>query len=279
MKGDSLGDRMKEYEGKESDRRLIPLIPVIARLDGKAFHTFTKDMKRPYDERFIALMKDTAGWIAQKTNACCAYVQSDEISLAWYSDDYNSQIFFDGRIMKMTSVLASLVSVHFNQLGLSYFDRYGNDSMWLFDVLSPVFDCRVWNVPTLSEGVNTFLWREQDAIRNSVEMAAQHYYSHNELMNKNNAKLQEMLFQKGVNWNDYPSDFKRGAYIQRRKVSRKYAVDELEKLPERHQARTNPDLEVERTEFRRLDMPPLGKIDNKIDVIFRGEDPIVNKND
>ncbi len=271
MKRDEFGNRMKSQEGRESDRTLIPQLPALARLDGKCFHSFTKDMERPYDERFINLMVATTKWLVEETNACFGYTQSDEISLAWYEPDYRSQIFFGGRIMKMTSVLASMATLIFNNSLQQFFgEPYG----YMLKQKFPLFDCRVWNVPNIDEGANVFLWREKDATRNSIQMAAQHHYSYKELMNKNTSELQEMLFQKGVNWSKYPSEFKRGTFIQRRKRFDKMTVEDIEKLPEHHEARKNPELNVERTEFRKLEMPPFGKVLNQTEVIFFGEDPI-----
>jgi len=266
---DALGDRMKEYEGRESNRTLIPLLPAMARLDGRAFHSFTKGMDRPYDDRMISLMVETTKSLVAETNAVCGYTQSDEISLAWLSKDYKNQIFFDGRIMKMTSILASLATLYFNTSIKHHFD----DPM-LYEEQYPVFDCRVWNVPNIEEGANVFLWREKDATRNSIQMAAQNQYSHKQLMNKNCSELQEMLFQKGINWNDYPDRFKRGTYIQRKKVKRKFFCDELEKLPKNHDVFKNPELEVERTDYVQLELPPLGRVINRAEVLFYGAEPI-----
>lgn len=265
---DALGDRMKMYEGIESDRRLIPLLPICARLDGKSFHSFCKGLKRPYDHRFSYLMTEVTKYLVEETNARIGYTQSDEISLVYYSPYIGSQVFFDGRTQKMTSVLSAMCSVKFNQLLPVYIPEKENKL--------PVFDCRVWNVPDLIETTNTMLWRELDATKNSISMAARTYYSNKELFKKNSSEKQELLHQKGINWNDYPSFFKRGTYIQRRKTIRKFTIEELDKLPSKHAARTNPNLEVERTEIRVIEMPPLSKVANRVDVIFGGADPVVN---
>jgi len=136
------------------------------------------------------------------------------------------------------------------------------------------FDCRVWNVPNRVEATNTVLWRERDATKNSISMAAREYYSHKETLGKSGTDLQEMLFQKGMNWNDYPAFFKRGTFIQRRIVTHKMTCEDLEKLPEKHQARRNPELEIERSDIRVLEMPSFGSVTNRVEVIFEGEDPL-----
>ena len=265
-----LGDRMKLYEGKESDRRFVPLLPVLARLDGRAFHSFTKGMKRPYDSTFRALMVNVAHGLIEETNALVAYIQSDEISLVWYSPDPESQIWFDGRIQKMTSQLAAHASVIFNLLLPSFFpDKAKNRDAGNY----PTFDARVWTTPTLEEAANCFLWRERDATRNSILSAGQAVFSHKQLHGKNTSTIQDMLHEAGINWNDYHPDFKRGTWLQKKRVVRPFTTDELDKLPERHHARMTPNLDVERWEIQRSNMPPFGTVTNRADVIFLGHSP------
>jgi tRNA(His) 5'-end guanylyltransferase len=103
-------------------------------------------------------------------------------------------------------------------------------------------------------------------------MAAQSVFSHKELMNKNGSDKQEMLFQKGINWNDYPTFFKRGTYIQRKRVLTPFTSEEIEKLPVKHNARKDPNYVIERWIVDRVDLPPLSKIENKSDVIIFGKD-------
>lgn len=265
-KNDPLGDRMKVYENAESDRKLIPLLPVIARLDGRGFSRFTKGLARPYDKRMSDLMIATTEYLVEETNARCGYTQSDEITLGFYEPDYKVELMFGGRIQKLVSTLASLATGFFNQ-NLSTFIPEKTRKL-------PTFDCRVFNVPNITEGANAFLWREKDATKNSISMAARHYYSHNQLMNKNGSQMQEMLFQKGVNWNDYPAFFKRGTYIQRRIETNKFTQEEIESLPPKHEARLNPNLEFERSVVKQLALPPLHTINNRAEVIFFGEDPL-----
>lgn len=266
MATSDLETRMKDYEAVSSGQRLMPLLPALARLDGKTFHSLTRNMGRPFDPRFSALMQDACGHLVQETGARCGYTQSDEITLAWFSTDPKSQIWFDGRVAKMTSILAAECSVYFNT---RFAEHFGGPPPF-----PALFDCRVWNVPTREEAANVFLWREQDATRNSVSMAAQSAYSHKELFCVPTNRMQEILFQKGINWNEYPDHFKRGSYFQRRTVKRKFTAEEMEALPPLHEARKNPDLEVERTEVRRLEMPPLGKVTNRPAVLLDGAEPV-----
>lgn len=265
---DNLGDRIKSYENQTCGIKLLPRIPVIARLDGKTFSTFTAGLKRPYDNRLSDLMIETTKYLVKETNANCGYTQSDEITLVWYSDSYESKIYFDRRLFKMLSDLAAMASVYFNRYLPNAIPEKGH--------LMPRFDCRVFNVPTIEEAANVFLWREFDATKNSISMAAQHYYSHLDLNKKNSSDKQEMLFLKGVNWNDYPSFFKRGSYIQRKRLLTKYSSSELEILPLKHNARTNPDLEIERYVISVLNIEPIATISNRADVILNGATPIKN---
>ena len=263
---ESLGDRMKLYESAEAGRRLMPLLPAIARLDGRPFHSFVRGLAKPFDKRLSDLMIDTAIFLVRETNAVIGYTQSDEITLAWVPEEFDSQIFFDGRVQKMTSMLAALCAVHFNRrlpafLPPEYAERL------------PVFDCRVWNVPTLEEAVNAFLWRELDTTKNSISMAARAYYDHADIHDKNGSEMQELLWRKGVNWNEYPAFFKRGTYIRRCIVKRAFTAAELDALPPKHAARSNPGLIVERTECVPLEMPPLAKVENRVGVLFREEEP------
>lgn len=268
MKDDDFGDRMKLYENQEAGRKFIPLLPIIARIDGRSFHTFTKGLNRPYDERLTQCMIETTKYLVEETNACIGYTQSDEISLAWYSNDIKSTIWFDGRIAKMTSQLAAQATIKFFTEIQARLPEYASRM--------PTFDARVWQVPTLTEGSNVFVWREQDAVKNSISMAAQSVYSHKVLMGKNGSQKQDMLMQKGINWNEYPAFFKRGTYVQRRKLERKFTTEELDKLPPKHLARTNPDLVVTRSVIDTMDFQPLTKMTNRNDVIFLGKDPIYN---
>lgn len=264
---DTLGDRCKMYEGAEADRRFMPLIPIVARIDGRSFSSFTNGMVRPYDKVMSDMMIATTKYLVEETGAAIGYTQSDEISLAWHSTDVRSQVWFDGRIMKMTSQLAAQATMIFNRLVNENYIRYYHRM--------PTFDARVWQVPNRTEAANMFVWREWDATKNSITMAASHYYSHAELQGKNGAEKQEMLFQKGVNWNDYPAFFKRGTYVQRRSVKKAFTAEELEKLPLKHAARTNPVLQVERNEVAILDLPIITTVVNREYVFFEGAKPIV----
>lgn len=262
---DDLGDRMKIYE-QSASTDLMPLLPTFARLDGRAFHTFTRTMERPFCQPFRDAMTELTTFLVQETSALIGYTQSDEITIGWYSRRYQSQIMFNGKLQKMVSILAALASAKFNRMVV---ERWPH----LADRL-PVFDCRVWNVPTHEEAANVFLWREQDATRNSLQMLARAHFSHNELIAKDSSELHDMLHSKGINWNDLPAELKRGTYVRRSIVMRKFTPEERARLPPRHQANVNPDLEVHRSECKVLPLPPLASIANRFEVLFEGAEPL-----
>lgn len=262
---DALGDRMKMYELAEAGRRFMPLLPILARVDGRCFSSFTRGMQRPYDPTMAEIMALVTVELVSETNAAMGYTQSDEITLTWHSLDPKSQVWFDGRIAKMTSQLGALATLHFYRLVAQRMPSWADRL--------PTFDARVWQAPNRTEAANVFLWREWDATKNSLTMAASEFYSHKELYGKNGADKHEMLHVKGINWNDYPPAFKRGAFVQRRRVIRPFTAAEIETLPEKHAARTNPALTVERWNIDVLAMPPFASVTNREDVIFEGADP------
>ena len=268
----SLADRMKAYEDIDCAQHLIPNLPVCIRVDGKAFHAWCRGLERPYDTRLQHVMDEVTAELVDMTDAVIGYTHSDEISLIlWNYGILNSDIYFHGRRDKLVSVLASAATWHFHRALLAYLPaKVGKLAL---------FDCRAWNILTPHEAINYLLWREQDATRNSISMAAQAYYSPKQLHGKNGKEMQEMLFQKGINWNDYDARCKRGAYWKRLLVSRPFTAAELTELPPKHEARTNPDLLVQRHVMSGLALPSLGKIANQYAVIFEGADPILRSED
>lgn len=263
---DALGERMKLYEMEHAGRKLLPLIPMLARIDGRSFSRFTRGLRRPYDPGLTNLFIETTKYLVRETNAVSAYTQSDEISLMWYNANPKSEPLFGARSQKLMSILSSMTTGYFvkhvtQYLPVAYADKY------------PQFDARVWNVPTTTEAANYFLWRELDATKNSLSMAAAEYYSHSELMHKNGSQKHDMLHARGINWNDYPASFKRGTYIQSRTYDHMFTPEEIQQLPPTHPAQANPALVVTRRQSEILDIPPLLKIANRVGVLFRKEKP------
>ena len=254
-----LGDRMKLYEGR-FQQDLCPLVPAIARLDGRAFHTFCSKMEKPFDVTFHNIMVGVAIHLVKETGARLGYTQSDEISLLYYSDTFDSQIFFDGNVIKMVSTMAAIASVYFNECA---------PEKWTSNK-RPTFDCRIANYP-IDEVANYFIWREQDAVRNSIQAAAQANFSHHSIQGLNCDQLQEKLWkEKGINWNDYSPAQKRGTYVRTTRVVTKFTTEELEKLPPKHHAHKNPELEFERHRVEIVELPILTKVKNRTEVVLYG---------
>lgn len=226
MSNDSLGDRMKSYE--DAYRMHLPIrMPVILRVDGKAFHTYTKGCKKPVDQGLVDCMNDTAIALCKNIQgAQIAYVQSDEISILLNNyKTIDTQAWFENNVQKMVSISASIASVTFTENSYKIWGFHDNAEGTGFEGMgytSPIikpayFDSRVFVLP--KEDVNNvFLWRQQDATRNSVQMLARTLYSHKQLDNKCNSELQDLCMKKGVNWNDCPTSQKRGRCIIKTKT-------------------------------------------------------------
>jgi tRNA(His) 5'-end guanylyltransferase len=262
---DALGDRMKAYENPKAKARFIPCVPIIARIDGRTFSKFTKGMKRPYDPLMTAAMINTTKHLVEHSGALIGYTQSDEITLIFHNEDHKSQIWFDGREQKMVSQLAA-------QATLAFYNEV-QQTMPKFASRMPTFDARVFQVPTKEEAVNCLIWREWDATKNSISMAAFELYSHKELHKKNGDDQLNMLFAKGINWNDYPPEFKRGTYVKRTTWEGKLEPWQLAELPEKHRARTDPDFKYVRASVEAVEVPPITKIMNRVAWVFDGEVP------
>lgn len=203
---DSLGDRLKTYERLSTSQTFIPNLPIYIRLDGRSFSKFTKGLERPYDENFSKLMIETTKFLVKELDATIGYTQSDEISLV-LKNQYGKGCIFNGRVDKLLSISAGLASAYFNKHLTKYLPSKTEEV--------PVFDSRAFNVPNEDEAANCILWREQDATKNSIQMAGHHYFSHKELHQKNTKTIREMLLKKEVVWEDYPNHFKYGTYVQR----------------------------------------------------------------
>lgn len=213
MEKDTLGDRMKAFEGVWG-QVLPPRMPVMLRLDGKAFHSYTKGLARPFCPELVEVMNITAQKLCKEIQgAQIAYVQSDEISIFVHNyKTYDAQAWFGGKIQKMVSVSAAIASATFTAESWRLRDP-GDTVPNKASLIRPAcFDSRVYVLPE-SEVCNAFIWRQQDATRNSIQMLARSLYSHRELDHKNTSQLQELCFQKGQNWNDIPTQQKRGRCV------------------------------------------------------------------
>lgn len=265
---DDLGIRMKENYEMRGRSYLTKRTPVIIRIDGRAFHTFTRGFNKPYDKLLMATMQETMKFLCENIQGCVlGYTQSDEISLLLI--DYKrleTDSWFDYQTQKVCSISASMATLAFNKIFneyssgidptvLGHFENFKNEEEYiendfkdelellkkfeLFDlcikdkekflhiikayikargdydigtiISGAMFDSRCFNIPP-EEVTNYFYWRQEDATRNSIQMAGQSYFSHKQLQNKSCNDIQDMLHEeKGINWNNYITDFKRGS--------------------------------------------------------------------
>lgn len=227
---DSLGDRMKCYENVTRNY-LTRRTPVIIRVDGKAFHSFTRGFKKPFDGIFVKSMQETMKYLCENIQGCVlGYTQSDEITLVIIDyEKIESCAWFDNNIQKMASISASMATLAFNKYFSAnvykYIEDYKKEHQLIFieednkyyntliDAIKKgaMFDSRVFTLPK-EEVVNCVIWRQQDATRNSINSVGQANFSHKQLQNKSCNDVQDMLMsEKGINWNDYTTTLKRGS--------------------------------------------------------------------
>ena len=229
---DDLGTRIKEFYETVPKTRLVRRMPVAIRLDGRAFHTFTRGFEKPFDELLIDCMQQTMKYLCENIQGCVlGYQQSDEITLILV--DYkklNSDAWFDYEVQKVCSISASMATMAFNKFFNEkvrernikfYRDNYSDTNSIPTDTIGityskaaqtgAMFDARCFNVPK-EEVTNLIYWRQLDATRNSIQMVGQANFSHKELQNKSCNEIQDMLMlEKGINWNDFPTYQKRGS--------------------------------------------------------------------
>ena len=216
---DDLGKRMKEFYEQVPKTRLVRRMPVMIRIDGKAFHTFTRGFQKSFDDILIKSMQETMKYLCENIQGCVfGYTQSDEITLVLV--DYKkltSSAWFDYEVQKMCSISASMATMAFNRVfSFNIFEVAGLDNTLLetyrkASEKGAMFDSRCFNVPK-EEVTNFVYWRQLDATRNSIQMVGQANFSHKQLQGKSCNMIQDMLFtEKGINWNDLPVVKKRGS--------------------------------------------------------------------
>lgn len=243
MDRSDLANRMKKYE-LVSKSVLINRIPVIIRLDGRAFHTFTRGFQRPFDDVLIKTMRDTMKYLCENIQGCVlGYTQSDEISLVLIDyKNLNSSAWFDYEVQKLCSIAASMTTMAFNKAfrdnveNLYYNTKvlmtYEEERKW-YDLYESkfdkaMFDARCFNIPK-EEVTNCIYWRQLDATRNSIQMLGQANFSHKELQNKSCNDIQDMLMlQKGINWNNLETYKKRGSCCIKKSI--KYVDNYLQQI-------------------------------------------------
>jgi tRNA(His) 5'-end guanylyltransferase len=276
---DELGIRMKTYYEQIPKTKLMRRTPVAIRIDGKAFHTFTKGFQKPFDEVLIKSMQKTMKYLCENIQGCIlGYHQSDEITLILVDyKNLNSDAWFDYEVQKMCSIAASMATMAFNKFFYKAVEDWGYNNLpdWscggtnqpvdekLLKLANTyckarekgaMFDARCFNIPK-EEVTNLIYWRQLDATRNSIQMVGQANFSHNDLHGKSCNAIQDMLLtEKDINWNDFPTHQKRGSCCVKSHTTITAAT-------------VFENGEVETTSIDR----PHWHIDNKIP-IFKGED-------
>lgn len=240
---DDLGLRMKTFYEEIPKTKLMRRCPVAIRIDGKAFHTFTRKFQKPFDEILIESMQKTMKYLCENIQGCVfGYTQSDEITLVLV--DYKkltSAAWFDYEVQKVCSIAASMATMAFNRnfrdtIDLVYDQEFRDLSLnkepdksqkddynkkfeeleekyekYYSQIDKAMFDARCFNIPK-EEVANLIYWRQLDATRNSIQMVGQANFSHKELQNKSCNQIQDMLMvQKNINWNNFPTYQKRGS--------------------------------------------------------------------
>lgn len=244
MDTSALAKRMKKYEVVPKNT-LMRRTPVIIRVDGRAFHTFTKGFQKPFDDVLMRVMQDTMKYLCENIQGCVfGYTQSDEITLILI--DYkklNSEAWFDYEVQKMCSIVASMTTMAFNRLFMYEYEEFNrwiyegsptdedkrlNDVYYNAMCKGAMFDARAFNLPK-EEVTNNIYWRQLDASRNSIQMVGQANFSHRELLNKTCDQIQDMLMtQRGINWNDIGTSYKRGSCCVRNRRFISTSVDGAE---------------------------------------------------
>lgn len=237
MDRSDLASRMKSFYEEVSKTRLLRRIPTVIRIDGRAFHTFTKGFVQPFDDVLIDSMHETMKYLCENIQGCVlGYTQSDEITLILTDyKELTSDAWFNYEVQKVCSIAASMATMAFNNifskyvkgfdLALAYNDNGidTEENRKLYEIYNKaakrgaMFDARCFNIPK-EEVTNLIYWRQLDASRNSVNMVGRAYFSHKELLNKSCSQIQDLLMTRGINWNNYPTYQKRGACCVKREI-------------------------------------------------------------
>jgi tRNA(His) guanylyltransferase len=223
---DNLGSRAKQFESVGTMDKLVSNCPILARMDGRAFHSFARHLKKPYDPGMSRSMIETTKYLVDNFNADLGYTQSDEITLYWKNNTPEVQLMFSGRTHKWVSSLASSATIKFYKNVLLNLPAKSGDD--------PTFDARVWQVPTENDALEVFMWREMDATKNAVSMAASSFYRESILNGKTMKERIQMLHEAGIDFNKYPDFFKRGTFVRKMKVETLLTNEEWESIPDRH---------------------------------------------
>jgi tRNA(His) guanylyltransferase len=254
---DDFGDRMKAYEAVEAGRRLDVTLPICARIDGRRFSRFTRGFQKPFDPDLSRAMRETCAFLVEHTHARIGYVQSDEISLVWQAEEPGSSIFFDGRVQKMCSVLAALATAKFaSAMAATHPEEVAKRV--------PVFDARVWQVPSREEAANVLLWRSQDSRRNGVLAVGHHYLSAKQMHGKSRTGVRAMLDDMGVDFRKFAYTDLYGEFYQRVTGELPMSEAELVVIPEKYR----PTEPVLRSFVEPIGIGYFGEVKDRVGLVF-----------
>ena len=237
---DDLGTRMKTFYESTPKIHLMHRCPVAIRLDGRAFHTFTKGFQKPFDKILMKSMQETMQYLCENIQGCVfGYTQSDEITLILVDyKNLTSTAWFDYEVQKVCSIAASMATMAFNKFFYENVFQYnGMASIDMSDKEYPykevyakaikngaMFDARCFNIPK-EEVANLIYWRQLDAMRNSVQAIGQANFSHKKLQGKSCANIKEMLKEKGIDWDSFPLECQRGSCCIKKDTSKSWIID------------------------------------------------------
>jgi len=221
----TISDRIKRYELSSNGFLLLRGF-IIIRVDGRAFHTFTRKFKKPFDNILIESMVSAGERCAKEMSGFrLGYHQSDEFTFAISDlESYESEMWFGGKIQKIASISASMFTAYFNEcLELDLQENMGSGVA--------MFDSRCFNVP-VEDVANVFIWRQRDWERNSIQMFSRNFFSHKELMNKKTTDMHEMLHGIGENWANLEPKLKNGTFITKdgKRINEKLDYESINKL-------------------------------------------------
>lgn len=266
-----MSERLKTYEAVTTETRLIEKLPIYARVDMRAGHTWCRGLQKPFDRRYAAAMQKATAYVVEKTGAAVGMTQSDEASFVWLDD---TKVPFGTRLFKLQSVLASMFTSAFvveaSRNGLA--PRVAN--------ALPSFDCRVLNLPSLEEAANMVMWRSMDSVKNSITLLALEHFSNRQIHGRNGEEKIRMLAEKGVDYYALPEEYRLGSFFRREVYEKTLAQEELAKIPEKQRTLDeNGEMKVVRSHVVAFSPKmPLTEMANRPGALFMSEEPVRKEN-
>lgn len=266
-----MSERLKTYEAVTTETRLIEKLPIYARVDMRAGHTWCHGLQKPFDQRYAAAMQKATAYVVEKTGAAMGMTQSDEASFVWLDD---TKIPFGTRLFKLQSVLASMFTSAF------VVEASRNGLAPRIAKALPSFDCRVLNLPNLEEAANMVMWRSMDSVKNSITLLALEHFSNKQIHGKNSEEKIRMLAEKDVDYYAVPENLRLGSFFRRETYEKTLAPAELAKIPEKQQVLDeNGEMKVVRSHVVAFSPKmPLTEIANKPGALFLSEEPVRKEN-